>query len=266
MVLEFLGTTDDERFVNGMSYALCTLMFLSFLLLGSGVVAPYGRYSGTTRSFGFPVNGKVAWIVQEAPSLVAPILLYAVGPADVKERLPNQILLGMFVFHYFNRTVIYPLRIRGGKPTPFLVCLLATFFTTVNGYVQGKFLAHLHAFDDEYLASPTFLVGSVVFWLGVAINWHSDHVLRNLRGPGESGYRIPRGGMFEYVSGANYLGEIVEWAGFAVACGGSVPAATFALNTAFNVGPRAVQHHRWYLEKFDDYDDLGRCAIIPFLL
>lgn len=26
------------------------------------------------------------------------------------------------------------------------------------------------------------------------------------------------GGMFEFVSGANYLGEIVEWTGFAIAC------------------------------------------------
>ena len=31
-------------------------------------------------------------------------------------------------------------------------------------------------------------------------------------------YAIPYGGMFEYVSGANYYGEILEWCGYALAC------------------------------------------------
>lgn len=263
--LQFLGTTDDERFVNGVSCALCLAMFGGFLHLCRGTAAPYGRYSGT-RSYGFLVNGKVAWIVQEFPSLAVPLYLYGVGPTDTTSQTANQILLGMFLFHYFNRTVIFPLRIRGGKPTPFFIMLSAIFFTTVNGYIQGKHLTAIKAYGDEHLTSPSFVLGSLLFWTGVAINWHSDAVLRNLRKPGETGYKIPRGGMFEYVSGANFFGEILEWAGFALACGGSLPAVTFALNTAFNIGPRAVQHHQWYLEKFDDYQKLGRYAIVPFLV
>ena len=51
------------------------------------------------------------------------------------------------------------------------------------------------------------------------------------------------GGMFEWVSCANFLGEIVEWTGFAVACW-SLPAAVFALMTACNLAPRAIHHHR----------------------
>lgn len=33
----------------------------------------------------------------------------------------------------------------------------------------------------------------MVFFVGMTINIHSDHVLRNLRKPGETGYKIPRG-------------------------------------------------------------------------
>ncbi len=47
---------------------------------------------------------------------------------------------------------------------------------------------------------------------------------------GEKGYKIPRGGMFEYISGANFFGEILEWAGFALAAW-SLPAFAFALFT-----------------------------------
>lgn len=52
------------------------------------------------------------------------------------------------------------------------------------------------------------------------------------------------GGMFTYVSGANFFGEIVEWIGFALACW-SLPSLSFALFTAFNIGPRAIQHHKY---------------------
>lgn len=35
--------------------------------------------------------------------------------------------------------------------------------------------------------------GFLVFLVGMIINIHSDHILRNLRKPGEVAYRIPRG-------------------------------------------------------------------------
>ncbi|XP_046787009.1 3-oxo-5-alpha-steroid 4-dehydrogenase 1 isoform X3 [Gallus gallus] len=101
-------------------------------------------------------------------------------------------------------------------------------------------------------------------WLiGMAINIHSDHILRNLRKPGETGYKIPRGGMFEYVSGANFFGEILEWFGFALACC-TTESLAFALCTLFILGSRAKQHHQWYLEKFEDYPK-NRKIVIPFV-
>ena len=53
------------------------------------------------------------------------------------------------------------------------------------------------------------------------------------------------GFLFEYVSGANFLGEIVEWIGFHVACY-NLPSLAFAVFTLCNIGPRAFHHHRWH--------------------
>lgn len=53
----------------------------------------------------------------------------------------------------------------------------------------------------------------------------------------------PTGGMFEYVSGANFLGEITEWVGFALA-GHSAHSAAFAVFTAVVLASRAVAHHK----------------------
>ncbi len=78
-----------------------------------------------------------------------------------------------------------------------------------------------------------------------------------------AGYKIPRGGAFEWVSGANYFGEIVEWGGFAAAAW-SLPTAAFAIFTFCNIGPRAWHHHLWYRKRFDDYP-CNRRAVIPFV-
>ena len=60
------------------------------------------------------------------------------------------------------------------------------------------------------------------------------------------GYKIPRGGLFEWVSAANYAGEIFEWAGWALAAG-SLPAAAFAWFTFCNLAPRGWRHHLWWV-------------------
>lgn len=40
----------------------------------------------------------------------------------------------------------------------------------------------------------------------------------------------------------------------------------FAVCTALNIGPRAIQHHRWYHTKFKGEYPAKRKALIPFLL
>lgn len=66
------------------------------------------------------------------------------------------------------------------------------------------------------------------------------------------------------MSSPNYLGEIIEWTGFALATW-SLPGLAFALWTVANLVPRAVAHHRWYRGKFPGYP-VERRALIPYLL
>ncbi|KAF7669113.1 hypothetical protein LDENG_00243180 [Lucifuga dentata] len=120
----------------------------------------------------------------------------------------------------------------------------AGLFCSVNGFLQGHYLLHCAQFDDGWPSSYCYKSGLGLFYLGMAINIHSDHILRNLRKPGEVIYRIPTGGLFDYVSCANYLGEIVEWFGFAVATW-SFPAVSFAMFSLCFIGPRALYHHRY---------------------
>jgi steroid 5-alpha-reductase/3-oxo-5-alpha-steroid 4-dehydrogenase 1 len=101
----------------------------------------------------------------------------------------------------------------------------------------------------------------IIFAIGFVINRHADSVLLSLRKPGETGYKIPYGGLYNYISCPNYFGEMVEWFGFAFAAQ-SLSGWSFFIWTVCNLAPRAVLHHKWYLKKFPDYPKQRR-ALIP---
>ncbi|XP_023684534.1 3-oxo-5-alpha-steroid 4-dehydrogenase 1 [Paramormyrops kingsleyae] len=255
-----VSEAEEMRLLELMSYAMLLMAAVTFFSLLFEDV-PYGRYA--SRKYGFPVGAKFAWFVQELPALLIPLFLLLGTSASKLDRLPNRLLLVMYFCHYLQRCLIYPFLIRGGKGTPFVSFLLAFVFCVYNGYLQGRYLSHYADYPAGWVTHPAFVSGSIMWLVGFLINLHSDHILRNLRKPGETGYKIPPGGLFEYVSGANFLGEIVEWAGFACA-GCSVHSASFAVFTLVVLSSRAAAHHRWYLEKFEDYPK-GRKALVPFL-
>ena len=226
------------------------------------VAVPYGRHTWKGGLL-LPLPAKLGWFVQEAPALCVPLFLITnVGGKHLGKINANTILLGMFLLHYVHRVLIYPLYMKG-KPSPFYIVLFAFFFCTINGYMQGRWLTHFQDYDESWLYHPVFVVGVALFLLGQAINIHSDLILQGLRKPGETGYKIPYGGMFEYVSAPNYFGESLEWAGYALACW-SLPAMAFALHTCLFLGTRAYNHHQFYLKTFEKYPK-ERKAFIPFV-
>ena len=50
------------------------------------------------------------------------------------------------------------------------------------------------------------------------------------------------GGAFDYVSGANYFGECLEWTGYAIA-GWCWPGFVMATFSVMFLGSRAIHHH-----------------------
>jgi protein-S-isoprenylcysteine O-methyltransferase Ste14 len=225
--------------------------------------APYGRHGRT--GWGPEIPSWLGWILMEAPSpLVLGICFWLAPPPS--EHPGAWVFFGLWQAHYLHRAFIQPLTNPGGhKPMPLAICASAIFFNLVNGYLNGRGLTVLgRAYDWSWFADPRALAGLALFAVGFIVNRQSDAILMRLRKPGETGYKIPRGGLYRYVSCPNYFGEIVEWAGFALATW-SPAALSFAVWTAANLAPRAVSHHRWYREKFADYPSERR-ALIPFIV
>ena len=172
------------------------------------------------------------------------------------------VFLGIWQLHYLRRALVYPLRTRtAGKKMPLAVMASGIGFNVVNAYVDARFVSEFGADGTAWLADPRFLGGLAILVTGLALNVHSDNMLR---GRGDRGYAVPRGGAFRCVSCPNHLGEMVEWLGWAVAPWSYGGLALFTC-TAANLVPRALSHHRWYRDRFDDYP-AGRKAVIPRLL
>jgi hypothetical protein len=170
--------------------------------------------------------------------------------------------------HYFNRAFIFPFRRRGGAPTmPLLIALSGLSFNLLNTYLNWRYLTHFlpdGAYPGSWLWDARFVLGTLLFQCGLCINQHADWVLIHLRKPGETGYKIPYGGLYRFISCPNYFGELLEWAGWALLTF-SWPGLAFLVWTAANLVPRALAHHRDYRARFAHYPR-DRHAIFPYLL
>ena len=251
-------------------WAIFAMAAATFLIL-LRFTAPYGRhYRG--RGWGPQIANRAGWIVMELPATVMFLYVYCLG--QHAWQLVPLVFLGMWQVHYLNRTFVYPFRTRTkGRKMPVLVVGSGFLFNVINAYVNARFVSHIGEYGLDWLGDPRFLAGLAIFLAGLALNIHSDNILLRLRkadgagrGPGNlgsvtDGYAIPHGGAFRWVSCPNYLGELLEWAGWALATW-SLGGLAFFVYAVANLVPRARSNHRWYRGRFEDYPE-SRRAVIP---
>lgn len=233
---------------------ISTFVFLIF----SKINTPYGRHS--KRGWGIMVNNAFAWFWMEFPALVIMPSLVMFGPNRLN---PLSILLATIWFcHYFNRVIIYPMRIKTkNKKMPITIALSAFFFNIFNGFFTGFYIGFIN--HDSMLFNYNTVIGLLLFLFGMIININSDNILISLRKT-TKGYKVPMRGFFKFVSCPNYFGEIIEWTGFFVIFP-NLAAFSFLLWTCCNLIPRAINHHNWYLKNFNNYPK-ERKIIFPFIL
>lgn len=223
------------------------------------IKAPYGRH--TSKKWGITISNKIGWILMELPALLVCPIYYILHNTNLYTL--NTIFILLWVLHYFNRTIIYPIRIKTkGKRMPLIIAASALFFNLINGLINGYYLSTTNYLEINYYI---LLLGLVIFFTGLIINVNSDNKLIGLRlNNEENKYVIPNGGLFNYISCPNFFGELIEWLGFAIITL-NLGSLSFFIWTFMNLVPRAISHHKWYKDNFKDYPK-NRKAIIPKLL
>lgn len=248
-------------------YTVITVMAVLAVIVFIALHRVEAAYGMTYKaSWGPAVGNKTGWVVMEAPAFICMAVIWACSPraGDVAPA----VMASLFLLHYFQRSFIFPLLMRGKSRMPWAIVAMGLVFNSINAYMIGGwlfFVAPADRYPASWLCSPLFLLGAAVFFAGMAINLHSDHVIRNLRAPGDTRHYIPMKGFYRYVTAANYFGELTEWVGFAI-LSWSLPGAVFVLWTFANLAPRARSLHKRYSREFgDEFTSLRRRYIIPFI-
>jgi 3-oxo-5-alpha-steroid 4-dehydrogenase 1 len=246
-------------------------VFAVMVFIGAAVMkSPYGRFA--SNRWGVNLSPRLGWFLMELPAMLSFVFFYFQG--QNRFEIVPLFFLFVWVVHYGNRGFVFPYLIRNPKGATasfsITIVVMGWLVTTTHGYLNAAFISDLGThFSPDWFTDPRFIIGITLYYGSFVLNLRSDAIIRNLRSVeevqrGDKVYRIPRGGLFRFVTNPSYLTEIIAFAGFALATW-SLGATFILLVTIANLVPRAFQTHRWYREKFPDYPRERR-VLIPFVL
>jgi 3-oxo-5-alpha-steroid 4-dehydrogenase 1 len=248
-------------------YGMITTAVIVFVSLYF-VEAGYGIFQ--SKKWGISINNKLGWFLMEFPVFVAMFLFLTL--CDNQLTITRIVIFGLFQVHYLQRSFIFPLLIKGKSKIPLSIMSMGIVFNLLNAIMQGYWLFfesykfEVELYNADWLTSIPFIAGTTLFIAGFAINLHSDYIVRHLRkSPTDTNHYLPTGGMFNYVTSANYFGEIIEWLGFAILTF-SLSGLVFLIWTCANLVPRAYSIHNKYKATFaEDMNKKRLKAVFPFL-
>ncbi|TIB66534.1 hypothetical protein E3P77_02268 [Wallemia ichthyophaga] len=244
-------------------YTTCSTLLKAFWVLGPFALfydAPFGRFGdGASR---FSLNGRITWFIME---LLSPLSFVAAVGTSVSTPLNTlqTTATALFLAHYLNRAVIYPLLSPSSSPSHLLVLVSAATFNIANGSLQGKYIAELDVFNGF---GRIGVFGILLTLLGFAGNVYHDSILFKIKRECNGGYEIPQHGLFKHISYPNYFCEWIEWSGYALFTHSKStkdPPIMFIIALLATMAPRAYKGHQWYKSNFK-YPE-SRKIVIPWL-
>ncbi|KAK2366602.1 3-oxo-5-alpha-steroid 4-dehydrogenase family protein [Trifolium repens] len=176
------------------------------------------------------------------------------------ESFRSMILQGAVTVHFFKRVfeVLFVHKYSGSMAVDSAIPISLSYFLSSATIIYAQHLTL------EFPEPPINLLypGIALFLVGIIGNFYHHYLLSKLREKGEKEYKIPKGGLFDYVICPHYLFEIIGFYGFSF-ISQTLYGFSFALGTTFYLLGRSYATRRWYVSKFEDFPKNVK-AIIPF--
>ena len=151
------------------------------MLFFSHVPTPYGRFF-KENIWGPTLDEKNAWAIMEATGLIMFLIFYFLYGCNKLNYTPL-IFLGLWCFHYINRSLIYPYLImkQKKKKFPLILVILGFLYLSMFSYLNSKNISCNPKYTDNWIKNPTFIIGVIIFFIGFIINVWSDIRIRFLK-------------------------------------------------------------------------------------
>ena len=130
--------TTYELFLLAMTL-LAVVVFIALHFVEAG----YGYLFNP--KFGRPIPNRLGWVLMESPVFFAMAALWFCSERRF-EAAPLALLL-LFELHYFHRSFIFPLRLRGNSQMPSGIVAMGMLFNTLNALMQGGWIFYLAPAD-----------------------------------------------------------------------------------------------------------------------
>lgn len=177
-----------------------------------------------------------------------PSIFYPFHRAPMEHGIVQNLALGYWTFHYAKRILETFFVHRFSKGTMPLLNLYRN-----SAYYWG-FAALVSYFVNHPLYTPPPTTRAVALFGGAMIcqfaNLRCHIIQRNLRKPGDKGYKIPTGFLFDYITCANYTAETAGWLLFALATQ-TVTGFVFMACGGFQMAEWAGDKHKRLQKIFD---------------
>ena len=132
-------------------------LFTFLFLVISKTRTPYGRHS--ENGWGLMINNSWAWFWMEFPALIVMPIISLLGPNELNSY--SMILIFIWFTHYFNRVIIFPLRIKTkNKKMPISIAISAFFFNIFNGLFNGYYVGYI--MNTQSALEPNVIVGIII--------------------------------------------------------------------------------------------------------
>lgn len=158
---------------------VAALVFIALYFVKAG----YGMFRSA--AWGLSVNNKLAWMLMEVPVFLVMIWMWWYSD---RRFLPVQLTFFFFFqLHYFQRSFVFPCLLQGKGRMPVAILLMGVLFNVLNGFMQGEWIFYLSPADrytSQWFAAPQFILGTVLFFVGMGINCHSDYINPASSNPG----------------------------------------------------------------------------------
>ncbi len=232
--------------------------FLAMVAISVGPLEYFGQAMMAYSKFR-PANGistRAGMVILYATPLAALVisaLPYLSNPTTI------QVIVFATVFIHFAKRVLESLFLHkySGPIGVFTTLMIAGFYSLAAYLVGYLNRVPLQAMD------ASFYFGIVLFVIGIIGNFSQHKALADLRKDSLE-YKIPRGGLFEYVVCPHYLFEIITWLGIFMLSRHLGALLVLAFIIAY-LSARSIRTLAWYREKFKDFP-AGRKGIFPFVL